>query len=153
MTAPYIAQRDAILVHAAAAAVAVDAQWKDVAIGAPIPRGNRCVRLFYGGETQPVRMGGQRTFASEMVSDTVALVAFWSMSTMDEAAAKAIDDEMVAFKHELRARILGDSQLGGASTDLEMGYAEPDYQVIGGARWAVLSCEFILDYTEYTLAK
>jgi hypothetical protein len=152
MTAPYIAQRDAILAHAAAAAAAVNAQWRDVAIGAPIPRGNRCVRVFYGGEAQPRRMGGPRVLNAELVAETVQLVAFWTMPTLDESIAKSIDDEMVAFKHELRTRILGDSQLGGASTDLEMSYAEPDYQVIGGARWAILGVEFVTDYTEYALA-
>jgi hypothetical protein len=152
MVAPYIAQRDQILVHALAAAAAVNAQWLDVAIGAPIPRGNRCVRIFYGGEAQPQRMGAQRVLNAELVAETVQLVAFWAMSTLDETGAKAIDSEMVAFKHELRTRILGDSQLGGASTDLEMSYAEPDYQVIGGGRWAILGVEFVCDYTEYPLA-
>jgi hypothetical protein len=148
----YTSQRDAILVHAAAAAAAVDAQWKDVAIGAPIPRGNRCVRIFYGGEAAPQRMGGNRVLNGELVAETVALVAFWSMSTLDESAVKAIDTEMYSFKHELRTRILGDSQLGGASTDLEMSYAEPDFQIIGGGRWAILAAEFLCDYTEYPLA-
>jgi hypothetical protein len=152
MTAPYIAQRDQILVHALAAAAAVNAQWLDVAIGAPIPRGNRCVRIFYGGEAEPQRMGASRVLNGELVAETCALIAFWSMSTMDETAVKAIDTEMVGFKHELRTRILGDSQLGGASTDLEMGYAEPDFLVIGGGRWAVLEVTFTLDYTEYPLA-
>jgi hypothetical protein len=152
MVAPYIAQRDAILVHAAAAAAAVNAQWKDVAIGAPIPRGNRCVRLFYTGEAEPQRMGASRVLNGELVAETCALVAFWAMSTLDETSVKSIDDEMVGFKHELRARILADSQLGGQSTDLEMGYAEPDFLVIGGGRWAVLEVAFTLDYTEYPLA-
>jgi hypothetical protein len=33
-----------------------------------------------------------------------------------------------------------------------MSYAEPDYQIIGGTRWAILAVEFLLDYTEYQLA-
>jgi hypothetical protein len=152
MVAPYIAQRDQILVHALAAAAAVNAQWLDVAIGAPIPRGNRCVRIGYAGETAPERMGSNRVLNGELVAETCWLIAFWSMSAMDETGVKAIDSEMVGFKHELRTRILGDSQLGGASTDLVMGYAEPDYLVIGGARWAVLEVTFTLDYTEYPLA-
>jgi hypothetical protein len=148
----YTDQRDAILAHAAAAAVAVNAQWKDVAVGAPVPRGNRCVRIFYAGESAPTHMGGHRDLTGELVAETIALVAFWGLGVLDETGVAAIDTEMVAFKHELRTRILGDSQLGGKSTDLEMSYAEPDFLVIGGGRWAVLSCEFVLDYIEYTLA-
>jgi hypothetical protein len=152
MTAPYIAQRDAILAHAKAAATAVSAMWTDVAIGAPLPRGDRCVRLFYTGEAAPERMGGPRVLNGELVAETVGLVAFWAMSALTDSTTKAIDSEMVAFKHELRTRVLGDSQLGGASTDLVMGYCEPDYLLIGGARWAVLEVSFTLDYTEYPLA-
>ena len=148
----YTDQRAAILSHAAAAAAAVNAEWKDVAVGAPIPRGNRCVRIFYGGEAAPQHMGARRDLSGELIAETVDLVAFWTMGTLDEAAAAAIDTEMVAFKHELRTRVLGDSQLGGKSTDLEMSYAEPDYQIIGGARWAILAVEFICDYIEYPLA-
>lgn len=152
MTAPYIAQRDAIVVHAAAAAAAISAEWKDVQVGAPLPRGNRCVRVFYGGEAAPEHMGGNRVLTGELVAETVSLIAFWAMPDMDESAAKAIDDEMVAFKHELRTRVLGDSTLGGGSTDLLMHYAQPDYLLLGGARWAVLEVDFTLDFTEYTLA-
>jgi hypothetical protein len=147
----YKEQRDAILAHAVTAAAAVDAQWKDVAVGAPIPRGNRCVRLFWTGEAEPQRMGGNRVLNGELVAPTCGLVAFWAMSTMDEAAVKAIDDEMAAFVHNLRTAVLADSQLGGQSTDLEMGYAEPDYVVIGGARYATVEVPFTLDYIEYPL--
>ena len=150
MTAPYIAQRDAILVHAAAAAAAIDAQWKDVAIGAPYPRGNRCVRVFYAGESAAEHIE-RRVLNAVLIAEQVALVAFWSIASLDEPAIKAVDDEIVGFKHELRTRVLADSQLGGASTDLEMGFAEPDYITIGGARWAVLECVFTLDFTEYPL--
>jgi len=148
----YTAQRDAILAHAKTAAAAVNAQWKDVAIGAPVPSGNRCVRLFYGGESEPQRMGANRVLNGELVAETVSLIAFWTMSTMDLPAMKAIDDEMYNFKHQLRTAVLGDSQLGGQGSDLEMGYAEPNYQVIGGSRWAVLVVEFVVDYTEYSVA-
>jgi len=149
---PYIARRDAITVHAAAAAAAIDAEFTDVQVGGPIPRGNRCVRVFYGGEAEPVRMGGNRVLNGEMVADTIALIAFWAVPTLDESAMKATDDEMVTFKHELRTRILGDSQLGGNATDLLMHYAQPDWIQIGGARWAVLEVDFTPDHTEYTLA-
>lgn len=147
----YKEQRDAILAHAVTAAATVDPLWKDVLVGAPFPRGNRCVRLFWTGEAEPEHMGGDRTLNSRMVAPTCGLVAFWSMSTMDETAVKAIDDEMAAFVHNLRTAVLADSQLGGTATDLEMGYAEPDFMTIGGTRWATVEIGFTLDYLEYPL--
>lgn len=151
MSAPYIAQRDAILVHAKAAALATNAAWTDVAIAFPLPAG-KCVRIFYGGERAPARMGGSRDLKGEMVSEAIVLTAFWPLSSMSSNAAKLMDDEMVTFKHELRTRVLGDSQLGGAGTDLEMGYVSPDIVVIGNTRYAVLECQFVSDYTEYPLS-
>jgi hypothetical protein len=148
----YTDQRDAILIHAVGAATAVASDWTDVQIGAPIPRGNRCVRVFYMGESTPPHFGEGRVLNGSMIAEQVGLVAFWAMSTLDEDAVRALDDEMVAFKHQLRTRVLGDSQLGGKATDLYMGYAEPDWVQIGGARYAVIEITFTLEYTEYPLA-
>lgn len=147
----YAQQRDAILAHAVTAAASIDSTWKDVQVGAPIPKGNRCVRIFWTGEAEPEHMGGNRTLGSRLIAPTCGLVAFWSMSTMDESAVKAIDDEMATFVHALRTAILADSQLGGTATDLEMGMAEPDFIVINGARWATVEVPFTLDYLEYPL--
>jgi hypothetical protein len=148
----YAEQRDAILVHAAATAAAIDAQWLDVSIGAPIPRGDRCIRMFWGGEVEPKKMGASRVLNGELVSNVISLVAFWAMSGLSEAEIKAIDDEMTTFIAGLRTRVLGDSQLGGQATDLYMEYGQPDFLLIGSARWAVLEVDFITDYTEYTIA-
>lgn len=147
----YAQQRDAILAHAVAAAASIDATWKDVQVGAPIPKGNRCVRVFWTGEAEVEHLGAQRTLNSRLIAPTCGLVAFWAMPTMDESQAKAIDDEMSAFVHALRTAVLADSQLGGTATDLEMGMAEPDYVVINGARWATVEVPFTLDYLEYPL--
>jgi hypothetical protein len=147
----YIAQRDAILVHAAAAAAAADATWTDVAIGLARATG-RCVRVFYGGEAAPARMGGARVLNGELVSETVIVAAFLPLADSSIGAYKAAEDQAFAFKHELRTRVLGDSQLGGASTDLLMSYAVPDVVVSNNARWLVLEAEFTTDFTEYTLA-
>lgn len=147
----YTAARDAILVHAAAAAAATDATWLDVAIGLPRPQ-NRCVRVWYGGEAAPVRMGANRVLNGELVAERVVLAAFWPLSTGGVTSDKAVDSEMYTFKHELRTRVLGDSQLGGAQTDLEMEYAEPDVAVIANVRYAVLEVHFLTDFTEYAIA-
>lgn len=148
----YTAQRDAILVHAKAAALATNAAWTDVVIGYPLPAG-KCVRIWYGGETEPVRLGGRHVLQAEEVSETILLAAFWPLSSMSTDGAKLLDDEMYKFKHELRTRVLGDSQLGGAATDLVMEYATPDLAVVGNARYAVLEVHFITDYTEYAIAQ
>lgn len=147
----YTDQRATILAHALAAAAAVDAKFTDVAIGVPVPRGNRCVRIFWTGEAEPEHMGATRVLNARLIAPTCALVGFWSMRALGEAPSKAIEDEMVEFVHELRTRILLDSQLGGNSTDLEMGMAEPDYVVIGGTRYATVEIGFTLDYVQYSL--
>ena len=147
----YTAQRDAILVHAKAAALAANSAWTDVVIGFPLPAG-KCVRVYYGGEAAPVRMGGDRVLNGELVSERIIVAAFWPLSNLSTDGVKLMDDEMYTFKHELRTRLLGDSQLGGAGTDLLMGYATPDIVVIGNARYAVLETQIVSDYTEYSLA-
>ena len=146
----YPTARDAILVHAKASALAANAKWTDVAIG--INPVGKCVRVFYGGERAPVHMGGSRVLNGELVSEMVTVAAFWPLSDLSLAGYKAVDDEMYLFKHELRTRVLGDSQLGGAQTDLAMDYAQPDIVVIGNVRNVVLEIDFITDYTEYALA-
>lgn len=147
----YTEIRDSILTHAIAAAASVSAEFTDVQVGPPIPKGNRCVRLFWAGEAEPERMGAQRTLNSELLAETLALVGFWSMPTLDETPMKAMDTEMVAFKHQLRTRVLGDSQLGGDSYDLVMRYVQPDFMVLNGTRWAVVEIEFSIEYVEYAI--
>lgn len=147
----YVEQRDAILVHAVAAAAAVDSTWTDVAIGVKTPDA-RCVRVYYGGEREPARMGGRRVINAELVSHAIVLAAFWPLSGLGLDAYKATEDQAHGFVHELRTRVLGDSQLGGTSTDLEMGYATPDVVVIGNARWQLVEVVFVTDFTEYTIA-
>jgi hypothetical protein len=148
----YIDQRDAILVHAKAAALAANPTWTNVEIGFPSTLNDKGARVFYGGEIEPVRMGGARVLNGELVSEHVALVAWWAVSNLGIGQAKAIEDEMFTFKHEIRTRVLGDSQLGGKSTDLAMSYAEPDTITVGTARYVLLGFEFTTDYTEYAIA-
>jgi hypothetical protein len=147
----YTQQRDAIVAHAVTAAAAVSSEWTDVTTGAPFPRGNRCVRVWWTGEAEPEHMGADRTLNSRLVAPTCGLVAFWPLTTLDESAMKAIDDEMATFIHNLRTAVLADSQLGGQSTDLEMGYAEPDFVTINGTRYATVEVGFTLDFLEYPL--
>lgn len=142
---------DAIQVHCLAAGNALASPIKDVAVGWPVPRG-RCIRIFWGGEVAPERMGGDRVLNGELVSERAIIRAFWPLSDYGETKARTLIGEMWDLKHEIRTRLLGDSQLGGLSTDFVMGYAEADDVAIGGGVFATLDIECTTDFTEYTIS-
>lgn len=141
---------DAITVHAVAAAAAVDSNFTDVAIGMPLPRA-RCVRIFYGGERDPEKMGAQRTLNSRLTAESILLRAFWPVSDYLAARGRALFGEQRSFVVQLRTRIEGDSQLGGKSADLSMHLAEPDDVVLGTTHYAIVDVEFVVDYHETTI--
>lgn len=145
-------QLAAIKTHAVAAGTAMSNPIKDVAIAWPAPGPERCIRIFYGGEAEPPRIGAPRVLNEELVAERIVLVAFWPMSNLSVKQAEVIEDELYDLKHEIRTRVLGDSQLGGQSTDLEMGYAETDFVLVGGTSYRTLEIEFLTDHTAYTLA-
>lgn len=147
----YATTKAAILVHAAAAGAALTNPILDAADGFPVPRG-RCIRVYYGGETEPARMGGNRVLNGELVAHRTLVVVFLPVSVNDEAVAAAIDADLYTFGHELRTRILGDSQLGGASTDLTVGYLEQDFEEYNNARYLIGRSEIVSEFTEYVLA-
>lgn len=144
-------QLAAIKTHAVAAGATLSPALTDVAIAHPVPRG-RCVRIFWAGEVEPVRMGAQRSLNAELIAERIMLVAFWPISDSSETGAEAIETDIYALKHEIRTRVLGDSQLGGMSTDLAMSYAETDFVVISGTAYRTLECEFVTDFFEYSIA-
>jgi len=148
----YADQIAAIKTHAVAAGAALTRPILDVEIGPPYPGTGRCVRISYGGETEPVRMGGPRVLDAELIAERIVLTLWIPVTNLSLQEIAAVETELYAFKHELRTRVLGDSQLGGKSTDLEMAYCEVDYGVIGNARYRVLETEFLTDYQEYTIA-
>lgn len=146
----YTEQRDRVLVHAKAAALAVDPKFTNVAIGWGAPAGSKGVRVFYGGETEPPRMPGTGSLRGEFVGEFVALMAWWSVPALNDSLAEAIDEQVYAFKHELRTRLQADQTLGGASIGVSMEYAEPDTVTISGTRYALLGARVAVAYTEYT---
>lgn len=145
----YTAQRDRILVHAKAAALAANSKWTDVAIAMPNLSGSKGVRVFYGGEGDAPRMPGKGSLRGEFIGEHVSLVAWWSVSGLTEDGLKLVDDEMYAFKHQLRTRVQADQTLSAASVGVDMSYAEPDVVVVGGTRYALLGVDFTVAYTEY----
>jgi hypothetical protein len=148
----YADTKAAIVVHAAAAAAALTDPILDARAAFPVPKG-RCVRVYYGGETEPVRMGGRRVLNAEMVAHRTFIALFLPVTLNDEDVVVIIDAELFTFGHELRTRILGDSQLGGQSTDLELGYLEPDLVTYNNVRYLMGLWEVTSDFTEYALAQ
>jgi hypothetical protein len=143
----------AIVVHAAAAAAALTTPILDARAGFPIPKG-RCVRVYYAGETAPEHMDGKRrVLTGELVSHITRIALFLPVSVTDEALAAVLDAELFNFGHDLRTRILGDSQLGGASKDLTLHYCEPDLVTYNNVRYLLGLWDVVSDFVEYTLAQ
>lgn len=143
---------DAVQVHAAAAAVtAGGATFYDVAVGFPAAKG-RCVRIFYGGERVPQHFSDDRTLNSKLLAHAIIVRGYWPLSETAVKRQRAMEGEIAAFAQSLRSRILGDSQLGGASVDLNMTPAQCEQVVIAGTKYAILDTELVIEYDEVTLA-
>lgn len=143
---------NAIETHATTAGATLTPALANVKIGYP-KASNRAVRIFWGGETAPERMGeSPRVLNGEMVADVIVVVAFWALSNLSEEMAELIELEARAFTAAFRTAVLGDSQLGGASKDLTVGYGTTDFPLLAGAAWRTVTFEIVTDYTEYTLA-
>jgi hypothetical protein len=137
--------------HLAAAGTAVTPQILDVSRGAPVSVGARMIRYWYAGDAAPTRYQGQRTLTTEMIGRRVTIAVLWPVS--DKAVLASLDAEIVAVETEIKTRLLGDSQLGGACDDLDVGYSEVDYPVVNGAQVAELTIPLTLDFGEaYTIA-
>lgn len=147
----YLDWRPEILTHARAAAAAVDAKWTNVAVGVRNPDG-KCVRIYYGGEVAPPNMGDDpRVLNGLMVGERVYIVAFWPLTSIGTSEYAKVDDEMYAWKHQLRTRLQADSQLNGKSADLDLEYAQPDIDTFSNQRFALLASELTVSYTEYPI--
>jgi hypothetical protein len=151
MALTYASAIAAIVTHATAAGAAVTPTILDVAIGPPLPTTTRCVRIFYGGETEPAKMGAGSTLNSRMIGERIVLILWIAVSNISQQEIDAVETELYTFKHELRTRVLGDSQLGGMSTDLEMSLCEVDYPIVANTRYRTLETEFTTDFAEYTI--
>lgn len=139
-----------IVVHAQAAAAAVTPAIDDVQAGFAAPSGV-CVRIYWGGEGATVRMGAQRTLNSELIGNVTVVELFLPISALEPELAALVDSQAQAFIHELRTRVLGDSQLDGNQTDLEMDYAVPEIVTIGNVRYGSVVSVIHSDYTEYPI--
>lgn len=146
----YATVKAAVLTHAGTAAAAVSPAITDVKSAFPLPTG-RCVRVYYGGEADPVKMGARWTLNSEMIAKRTMIAAFWPISNMSAELAASIDAEAEAFGHALRTALDGDAQLGGACADSSLLDAAPDIFNINGTRFLGVVWEFLSDYIEYSV--
>lgn len=151
MTDALTSQMEAIETHAIAAGAAVTPKITDVCIGLPVPRG-RCGRIWWDGE-QDERGGRRYSLNHQLVANRIGVRFFWPVSDATEAAAKNRIYEMRAIAHELRTRILGDIQLGGNSTDLEVENAEAELLNSAGTLYAIVSIPITTGILEYEVAK
>jgi hypothetical protein len=140
-----------LLVHAQTAAAAVTPPIEDVQIAFPLPK-SECVRVYYGGETEPRRIA-RWTLTSEMVGKITMIGLFLKITVLDEEIAKSIDARAEAFTHALRTAIDGDQDLATAGDNTTLEDAEPDIVVAGNTRFLAVLWRAVTDYTEYTLAR
>ena len=149
-----LAKMDALQVHAAAAANAADtadAKFYDVAVGFPAAKG-RCVRIFYGGEREPEHFNDAKTLNSRLIGQAIIVRGYWPLEETATKRQRAMEGEMAVFVKEFRTRVLLDSQLGGASSDLNISLAQCEQSVIANTKYALVDMEVITDYDEYTIA-
>ena len=136
--------------HALAAGAALDTPILDVDRASPTPKG-RCIRLWWSGNSEPVKMGGRYTLSSEMLAERVSIVAFFPVSTLAEEATGFNDAEARDLRQELYTRLLGDSQLGGNVEDLSIEGVETGWEKQGDTRYRTLDMTVLLEYVEITI--
>lgn len=148
-----LAKLDAIAVHAKAAAIAAGgATFYDAQVGFPASKGPN-VRVFYGGEADSPHFPEDLTLTSQIVGQRIIVRGYWPLSETATKRHRAIEGEMATFIKELRTRVLGDSDLGGESTDLVMLHSTTEQIVVATIAYAITNTEILTDFDEYTRAK
>lgn len=137
--------------HATTATTGLGGKW-DVAVAPPLPRGF-CVRVFYGGERVPPHWESSYTLSSQMVAQSVMTRAFFPVADYAKLRRRNLMLDMAAFAKAYRTAVLGDSQLGGAATDLVLLPAETDDILFGTAHYGIVDIEALVEYDEFDRAK
>ena len=138
-------------VHAQTAAAAVTPPIDDVQIAFPLPK-SECVRVYYGGETEPRRLA-RYTLGNELVGKITNIAMFLPITTLDEELAKALDVRGEAFVHALRTAVDADTDLATAGDNTTLEWAEFDIVVVGNTRFLYCLVPAVTDYIEYPLAR
>ena len=146
----YVAVKAQLVTHALASGNTLNPVLIDVQDAAPVPKGQRCVRVHWAGEVDPPHMGGNSTLTSTMIGSITRVILFDPVSTTDETLTSLTDAEVKAFAIDFRTRVEADHDLGGACTDLEIGYAQSDFAVIDNVRYRVVAWDIATGYEEFT---
>lgn len=142
-----------LMVHATTAADALTSPIKDVAIAYPKAGSERSIRIFWGGETKPRRMGeADEVLNGKMTADLIVVIVFWPLGHDSEDLAESTETEARAFTVAFRTAVLGDARLNGQITDLYLEHGATDFPVLAGTQYRTLTFELIADYSEYAIA-
>lgn len=147
----YADLKAAVLAHCVAAGAGLTPPLEDVKAAFPLPTG-RCIRVYYGGETEPPRMTGTTVLNAELVGKVTYIAAFWPVTTLSTELAASIDTDMEALSHSIRGRINGDTNLGGYASTAVLEYGEPDIIIVANARYATLTWRLVTGVVEYAIA-
>lgn len=142
---------DAIQVHAAGAAAAANSKFVDVAVRFPAARG-KSVSIFYGGEREAEHFDADRVLDAVLVGQAVIVRGYWPISDTGASRQRLLEAEVGTFAKSLRTRILADSQLGGACTDLSMGLTRVETVVEASTKYVVSDTEIVVEFDEFPLA-
>lgn len=148
----YADVKSRLVTHARTAAASLGIPVEDVQIGPAWPKG-RCVRIYYGGEAEPMRMGGSRDFTGELVAKVTWITAFWPLSALEEELISVVDGEAEAFAHAFRTAVDGDVDMNGQTDNTSLEYVVLSDEVFGNTRYLVLTWRAVTDYYEYAVSK
>jgi hypothetical protein len=141
-----------LVTHAQAASASLTRPFEDIQVGIALPKG-KSIRVYYGGEVPPVRMGGRYTLNSEMVGKATLIQAFWPLPTVDDEMFALIDTEAEAFSHAFRTAVDADTDLNGNVDNTTLEDGEPAELIVGTTRYMTILWRAVTDYVEYPIAK
>lgn len=130
----FAAALTALNTHLVAAGAAITPAITDVGWGQPGAPTSTCIRYWYEGEGDSPKMA-PRTLTDATVFEAIRIAAYWPVATRDKAPAAALDTRVQLFVRQVKNRLNGDSQLGGAVVDIELGNASAGWLTVGDAAW------------------
>lgn len=134
-------------VHLTAAAAAVTPPIPDVGAGEPGIPTTACLRYWYEGDGDPARMS-RNVLSAENIGERVTIRAFWPVSTRDKPAAAALETRVRALKHDIKTRLIADSDLSEACEITQVGEAEAGWLMLDGGTWRTLTIPLVLDFPD-----
>lgn len=134
-------------VHLAAAAAAITPPIPDVGAGEPGVPTVATLRYWYEGDGDPGRMA-RNVLTAENIGERVTIRAYWPVSTRDKPAAAKLEARVRALKHEIKTRLLADSDLSESCEITLIGDAEAGWLLLDGGTWRTLTLPLTLDFPD-----